>query len=917
MPWYRLRENLARVHRFYDQEAWETLVSEAETLDKQALIDQFGSAQREAAELHETEGPLSADQRNRMGQIYYSAKLHYHLMEFSDEARIGFERLKQQMRRTWPHNEDPARLEEATASGEEGQGNSDDESNDGGSGAATVSVPDGFFGDANSEHSGRGNETVTDQKVQSVFNELKRLTMDADFEPTNPLTELLRDFSRGGGLLEHETFVFGHLLTRFKHQRLRELRGLIENHQARWGTPLMGKILRLVCDIDQNFGDYTEVSSQATSTVSSTSGSRRNSELNSQDFQEPIGTQPNSRVPREASYDPYSTSQQRSAAEQTTPSPPRHLRPTQPIPAPFSRFHGMGMIRQNLVRSDGGPRNLYESPFGRQVAEPAPGPRPALRAFDIPPQPRTTNPFRTMLGLTSSGPGRGEFIGFGSTERRADGGRSRNAERGERAHDRGEWASERDERAHDRGERAPERDERAPDHGAEWMPGAERRRGDDDRDGDPPGGAGTAPVAGAAAASGEINPALLQILDKLTNQVVATTNPAARSSTRIKFPDFKCSHFDGDPMKFLPWIMEFTEMLRLDEHLGEHAKLTLLKMHLTASVKTELNFTTADTMGYENCLELLTSKYGRPVQIKRAYRRKISDLPAPANNFDYKGLDKMVRECKQLLNALDRIGQRTEEIGVTVVDVLLDKLPARMYGEVNTFTYNQTGRDPRDLDISDLLMVLETFAQLQEDVDHHNKSRSAGTENNRSREQRGEGRHRGRNQRANDTTDHRQSTMVTTGAGAGTAIPYCALCQSREHWAEKCKQYETPTQRRERFVELKLCFKCAKAHPGGVRACTHSYSCGAQLKDNRCTRNHHLALHDYYTSFAPAGPPQGGDNGGRHQRGERGDNGGRPQRGDNASRGRSTSPSPRVRFVDEKDRGQTHGTASGNGRRRE
>ena len=91
-------------------------------------------------------------------------------------------------------------------------------------------------------------------------------------------------------------------------------------------------------------------------------------------------------------------------------------------------------------------------------------------------------------------------------------------------------------------------------------------------------------------------------------------------------------------------------------------------------------------------------------------------MPAPVSNFDYKGLDKMVRECKQLLNALNRIGQKTEEIGVAVVDALLDKLPARMYGEVNTFTYNQTGRDPSDLDVSDLLMVLEKFAQLQEDI---------------------------------------------------------------------------------------------------------------------------------------------------------------------------------------------------------
>ena len=513
------------------------------------------------------------------------------------------------------------------------------------------------------------------------------------------------------------------------------------------------------------------------------------------------------------------------------------------------------------------------------------GPQPARRAFDIPAQPQTSNPFHAMLGRTTSrpatapSPAGGEFTGFGRVG-------------GETGGDEGT--------AH----------RRVPD--AERVPGADRRRGReeptgtedrsealggggrDDRgpprrdDGrNPPAGAGAAPRGGTGTAGEDVNVAILQLLDKVADKVNASSNPAARSTTRIKFPDFKASKFDGDPMNFLPWIMEFTEMLRLDEHLGGHAKLTLLKMHLTAAVKTELNFTTSDTMSYESCLELLIGKYGRPVQIRRAYRRKITELPAPVSNSDYKGLDRLCRETKQLLNALHIIGQTTAEIGVTVVDALLDKLPERMYAEVIRFTFNNTTKDPSELDISDLLMVLEKFAQLQEDVDHRNRNRGRGRD---SREQRGGNQQPRRNQRAESTTEHRQTTMVTTGEGAKTNVPYCALCQSREHWADGCKKYGTPKQRRERFIELKLCFKCAKPHPGGVRDCTSTWKCGARTNDSRCTRNHHIALHDYYSTLAPAGPPQGGDQ--------------------VTGRGRSTSPSQRVRFVDDR-------TESGNGCRRE
>ena len=216
-------------------------------------------------------------------------------------------------------------------------------------------------------------EMAGDRKVLCVFKELKQLAVDNNFEPTNPLTELLAEFACEGGLLDQERLILAHLLTRFTHQRLCELRRLLEIQQGRWNIPFIDGVLQVVLCIERDFGNYTSVASHRTSTES------------------------------------------------------------QPIAAPFNRFQGGSTVHQHLLRSDRSPTNQYESPWARQVAEPAPGPRPALRAFDIPPQPRTTNPSGTMWGLTSSGPESREFIGFGSTERRADGGGSRSAERGARA----------------------------------------------------------------------------------------------------------------------------------------------------------------------------------------------------------------------------------------------------------------------------------------------------------------------------------------------------------------------------------------------------------------------------------------------------------------------------------------------------
>ena len=150
---------------------------------------------------------------------------------------------------------------------------------------------------------------------------------------------------------------------------------------------------------------------------------------------------------------------------------------------------------------------------------------------------------------------------------------------------------------------------------------------------------------------------------------------------------------------------------------------------------------------------------------------------------------------------------------------------------------------------------------------------------------------------------------MATVAGDSTRKKFCALCQSRDHWAEKCRKFESPEDRRDRFYFLGLCFKCARNHDGGLLACTSSWRCGAKVGEYRCTRNHHIALHEYYENRAAAGLPSGSDRGrsrSRDQESERG----RSQSGDRGrsqsrERGRSRSQSQErrtVRFVDEKER---------------
>ena len=83
----------------------------------------------------------------------------------------------------------------------------------------------------------------------------------------------------------------------------------------------------------------------------------------------------------------------------------------------------------------------------------------------------------------------------------------------------------------------------------------------------------------------------------------------------------------------------------------------------------------------------------------------------------------------------------------------------------------------------------------------------------------------------------------------GTYVRWCPLCQNNNHMGYQCKTYKTPEERRDRFVQARLCFYCAKvigdAHQ--IKECPNKEAC--QIKNpedgSPCGRTHHPLLHTY------------------------------------------------------------------------
>ena len=692
-----------------------------------------------------------------------------------------------------------------------------------------------------------------DKKVLAVFEELESCMKDEAFEVTQPLTELLCDSIRDGGLMEHEDSIRAGILVKFTHSRLRTLRNLLEEAQKQWNNGFIREILGVVCQLDNHFDRYTILSPlNASIGLYDTEAAPRQQTHVSETIVEP-GTIHNAPIIKQ---------------------PLQHLRRPAARSAadPFSRFTGQGQLQ--MAGSGLPPRpSFHESPLARLVSTPKPSlPRAPLES-------RPT-PFSHDAGMRLPGVGTGGSGGPQPTP-----GNLPRGTYGEGFGMAGEFVPRPQPRSRVEGEAEPR------------------------------GRMTTEPMNTTGASEMQnINLMMMQLLNQVADKLNSTQG---RSATRLKFPDVRASKFDGDAVKFLPWLIEFVEYLKLDPNLSDHHKVILLKQHLSDDVKEQLRFTTTDQLPYEECMRLLLAKFARTYQVRRAYRRKLQELNGPTSNQDYKGLDRLCMETRKLLNALELLGQTTDDVGVLVQDKLMDALPRGMYGEFTRFAYHaHGGRDPRELTSIELLQELERFAELQLDVQTHTSTASARPSGGRGRDE------RNREERRTETS---QTTMVTTN---NDDLP-CAMCQQRDHRTERCRRYGTPEERRARFIEQKLCFKCARPHYGGVRECNSTIECNAKIGDVVCARSHHRALHDFYVPRPATGPPPRGDtpgNQGRSRSGDRGRSTSRERtrsasggRGRSASgdRGRSRSGErASVRFVDEAERNERYPAGSGNYRRR-
>ena len=372
--------------------------------------------------------------------------------------------------------------------------------------------------------------------------------------------------------------------------------------------------------------------------------------------------------------------------------------------------------------------------------------------------------------------------------------------------------------------------------------------------GDPPGGPGaTSAGAGVPPAGGDPNETamlgIVRVLDQITNKLTKNNDHPKMNlkMDRVKLPVYK-----GNEEHFVFWFRDFYEMVLENQVFTDWEKKFLLKSHLSTEIQDSIYGGRSDSLTLEDCLKALVNRYAQPDKVCASLRKALKNLTPPKDTYDFKGAFKMVQECRKHISALSIYGVNQEQINYTATDGILDKLPKEVAANFAQIGFTKNSKNLRSHSIQELLKLIEDWAMVGNDLqlDQSKPDPPKGEKKDK------------KAKAAPAATPH---TTLTTGQQKnrpkGTQSPWCPLCKSNDHRGYMCMTYKTPEQKRDRFVDAKLCFYCAKVlgHAHEIKECQEKKECPVKNPDgNPCGQLHHSLLHNYlrkHKSLFPQGRP--------------------------------------------------------------
>ena len=278
----------------------------------------------------------------------------------------------------------------------------------------------------------------------------------------------------------------------------------------------------------------------------------------------------------------------------------------------------------------------------------------------------------------------------------------------------------------------------------------------------------------------------------------------------FSLPKTSLDHFSGDPLMWHQWYSFFKSTIHDNPALSTDQKMTHLQNSVTHRAKDFICGYSYNRDFYEEALQELIRKFGKPQHVVSAYLAQLEQWPRtrvddPSSFVSYASfLRRLVQTFRLQLHLFE-----SDLKASAVVKVAKKKLTTPM-----TIHWNQHVRSMRieQPNLADFADWIRTYAEVCEDVSPQRPQKTDRLEQ--------------------PSQSQKHSNIVLQASSS------CQLC-SGDHNLGRCKEYRSKSvaDRQQLVRHHNLCVNCLKRHESGF--CKSKIRC---LVD-RCNGFHHSTLH--------------------------------------------------------------------------
>ena len=279
----------------------------------------------------------------------------------------------------------------------------------------------------------------------------------------------------------------------------------------------------------------------------------------------------------------------------------------------------------------------------------------------------------------------------------------------------------------------------------------------------------------------------------------------SRGSIPTKLPKLNLRHFDGDPMKWLPFWDSFEGSIHSRKDLSERNKFDYLTGLLEGDVLKVIDNYRLDNRNYQAAISLLKERYGDTEKIGRLHYQALMDIQPVHRDNDINSIRKFYTEIETNHKALLSLGKKQEHYSDILVPQLENKLP-------NYLRISVLQQKPSESwSMDEMLAILLKEIKIRE-----SKPQQA---------------------REVDKPVRRESRQVTTGSalvGNRAQRGECPFCLGH-HKAESCQKITDIQERKNLLKKYMRCFSCLqRGHR--IKDCQRKNSC------SKCQESHHTSI---------------------------------------------------------------------------